>query len=595
MKTRKRFCLFACITLLLVMLLPHHTSTSAPSASVSGLTPFTEHTITESGRQKAYAIDMDGDGDMDVLSPISWWENDGSENFVEHIIDPEGAYAVYAADLDGDGDVDVLSARGGAAFDTDDITWWENDGNQSFTGHVIRDNFDLAISVHASDVDGDGDMDVLGAARAADDITWWENDGSESFTEHTIDGFFDGAHSVYASDVDGDGDVDVLGAAWLAYDITWWENDGTQSFTEHTIDSDFLGAQVVYATDVDGDGDVDVLGAAYSGDEITWWENDGSESFTEHTIDGDLNGPRCVYASDVDGDGDVDVLGVASYADDITWWENDGSENFTKHTIDGQFDSARWVDAADVDGDGDVDVLGATPTDGIAWWEQRSPGSAVFLPAALNNAGPPASAPVLDDIANPDGNGDYTVSWSAVERAINYTLQEDDNPGFSSPTTRYFGSDTSRTITGKSVGTYYYRVMASNDLGSSDWSEVKSVEVTIEPTAEPPPSCPDAGAWSGSTNQGSPIDFSVSSSCRAGDLTIEYWVVCPAGIMWKKKTFDYSTSITDDRFEFDDDGDPTVSGRFTSQTRASGTWSSSFSLPGVGTCSGSGTWSANGP
>lgn len=32
-----------------------------------------------------------------------------------------------------------------------------------------------------------------------------------SFYEHTIDGTFNGATSVYAIDLDGDGDVDVLG------------------------------------------------------------------------------------------------------------------------------------------------------------------------------------------------------------------------------------------------------------------------------------------------------------------------------------------------------------------------------------------------
>ncbi len=95
----------------------------------------------------------------------------------------------------------------------------------------------------------------------------------ESFTEHTIKGDFGGANSVYATDVDGDGDVDVLGAALDADDITWWENDGSESFTEHTIKGDFNGATSVYATDVDGDGDVDVLGAAYIANEITWWEN----------------------------------------------------------------------------------------------------------------------------------------------------------------------------------------------------------------------------------------------------------------------------------------------------------------------------------
>ena len=35
----------------------------------------------------------------------------------------------------------------------------------------------------------------------------------QSWTEHTIDGSFDATRSVYAVDVDGDGDMDVLGAA----------------------------------------------------------------------------------------------------------------------------------------------------------------------------------------------------------------------------------------------------------------------------------------------------------------------------------------------------------------------------------------------
>ena len=54
---------------------------------------------------------------------------------------------------------------------------------------------------------------VVNAARGSDEITWWENDGNENFTEHTIDDDFDGAYDVYATDLDSDGDVDILGAA----------------------------------------------------------------------------------------------------------------------------------------------------------------------------------------------------------------------------------------------------------------------------------------------------------------------------------------------------------------------------------------------
>ncbi len=80
--------------------------------------------------------------------------------------------------------------------------------------------------------------------------------------------------------------------------------------------------------------------------------------------------------------------------------------------------------------------------------------------------------PVLNPISNTDGDGNYTVSWSSSEGATTYTLEEDDNVGFSSPTTVYSGSSTSKNISGRDVGTYYYRVRASNAYASSDWSNV---------------------------------------------------------------------------------------------------------------------------
>ncbi|KPJ70531.1 hypothetical protein AMJ52_09830 [candidate division TA06 bacterium DG_78] len=247
-----------------------------------------------------------------LLAQIGWTEHFIADNF-------DGALPVYAIDLDDDGDIDVL----GAAYHDDDITWWENDGNENFTEHTIADNFDGANSVYAIDLDDDDDIDVLGTAHDADDITWWENDGDENFTEHTIDGTFDYAYSVYAIDIEPDGDVDVLGAAYNADDITWWENDGNENFTEHTIAGTFDGPRSVYAIDLDDDGDVDVLGAAANADDITWWENDGNENFTEHTIADNFPGANSVYAIDLDDDNDVDVLGAALNSDDIAWWQSD--------------------------------------------------------------------------------------------------------------------------------------------------------------------------------------------------------------------------------------------------------------------------------
>ena len=58
---------------------------------------------------------------------------------------------------------------------------------------------------------------------------------------------------------------------------------------------------------------------------------------------------------------------------------------------------------------------------------------------------------------------------------------------------------TSTTVTGKDIGTYYYRVMAGNDRFESTWSNIKSAEVTV-----PLPECPEIVAWRGGDESGSP-------------------------------------------------------------------------------------------
>ena len=339
-----------------------------------------------SGANSVFAADIDSDGDMDILGAaqigddITWWENtDGTGiAWIEHTVDLyfNGARSVYATDVDSDGDIDVL----GAANFADDITWWENtDGTgAAWIEHTVDGDFDGAASVFAADVDGDGDMDVLGAAYAANDIAWWENtDGTgTAWIEHTLDADLDGAISVYAADINNDGNIDVLGAAHFADDITWWENtDGTgTAWIEHTVDADFPGAISVYAADINDDGDIDVLGAAYYGDNITWWENiDGiGTAWIEHIVDGDFNGADLACAVDIDSDGDLDIVGSAQFADDITWWENtDGTGTaWIEHTVDGDFDGARSAYATDIDGNGDIDILGAAiMTNDIVWWD----------------------------------------------------------------------------------------------------------------------------------------------------------------------------------------------------------------------------------
>ncbi len=87
------------------------------------------------------------------------------------------------------------------------------------------------------------------------------------------------------------------------------------------------------------------------------------------------------------------------------------------------------------------------------------------------------ATPVLNAIDNADHDGNYTVSWQSVSGAATYTLQEATNPYFSGAVTVYSSSGTSWAATNKPVGTYYYRVRATNCAGDSGWSNVRSATV----------------------------------------------------------------------------------------------------------------------
>ena len=324
------------------------------------------HTIVSNfdGAVCVKAADIDGDGDIDVFgaaqgdADITWWENDdpngNASSWTEHSVDSNfgGASNVYTADIDRDGDLDVV----GAGAYEDSIAWWENvSGNGStWTKHIIVSGFDGPSGVYAADVDGDGDMDVLGASNAAglaaDGISWWRNldRHGTSWTEQSVDESFIEAVKVCAADVDGDGDIDILGTATVADKINWWENSDPNgngsSWEVHTVEAN-LDAYGLQAAEIDGDGNIDILVTDGGGDEIAWWENSDPNGngllWDKHTVRDSYNGPRSAFAVDLDQDGDLDIVGSAYLGDEVTWWENsstngDGSV-WTEHTLDGDY------------------------------------------------------------------------------------------------------------------------------------------------------------------------------------------------------------------------------------------------------------------
>lgn len=103
---------------------------------------------------------------------------------------------------------------------------------------------------------------------------------------------------------------------------------------------------------------------------------------------------------------------------------------------------------------------------------------AAFPLNASYKINPPSAptAPSLNPIRT-TGTNSYVVSWSAVPTATIYILQQSKSPSFTNFQVVAKGNILSKSFANMPNGTYYYRVRAKNDIGSSHFSNVQSITV----------------------------------------------------------------------------------------------------------------------
>ena len=121
-------------------------------------------------------------------------------------------------------------------------------------------------------------MDILWRRVAA---TWkflarprYENDGSQSFREVVMVYYADGACSVEAMDVDGDGNMDILGANEDDWEVAIYFYDGG-AVASSSVTAQIVGTSTRYTdlqpVDVDGTGTIDVVASSYSDHTVAWY------------------------------------------------------------------------------------------------------------------------------------------------------------------------------------------------------------------------------------------------------------------------------------------------------------------------------------
>ena len=406
-----------------------------------------EISTTAIGAFDVYISDIDGDGDQDVLSAsnsddkIAWYENTDSLGTFgpQQIITTSamGAISVYSSDIDGDGDQDVLFASG----QDDKIAWYENtDGLGTFGAQqTLTISLGWIHSIYSSDIDGDGNQDILSGYHADNQVSWFKNmDGNGNFgPAQTITNLADKPQSIYTADIDGDGDQDVLSASTEDNKVAWYENmDGNGNFgAQKIISTSALSPQSVFAIDIDSDGDLDVLSASWADNKIAWYENTNGDGVfgPQQIISTDVDRAFVVYTTDIDNDNDNDVLSVSVWGDEIAWFENmDGNGNFgTKQIITTLADGAVSVYTADLDNDGDEDVLSASWADNkIAWYENMDGNGSFGEQQIITTSAEVAYSVYAIDI---DGDGDNDVlSASRDDNKIAWYENMDGNGNFGS-------------------------------------------------------------------------------------------------------------------------------------------------------------------
>ena len=387
-------------------------------------------------RNELYSVDIDSDGDLDIVScavsfgtdEIVWWENaDGSgTEWIKKVIEGGiiNAQSVFPADIDGDNDIDILGSFYPGSKTTDNgVVWWENsDGvGTSWIKHAIDEEFDLVEDLYAADIDGDSDTDVLGASRYSHGLYWWENtDGSgTTWIKSNFLPVGCAGYAVCTTDIDSDGDVDVVfsGSEYYGF-LKWYENlDGSGiSWASHSILYEFW-ARSLSCGDLDDDADIDVLAAGYYG--CLWLENsDGiGTSWIEHEISGDFTS----NIGDINGDGYLDIV-CKNPGYGISWWRNSSAfpgEYWTKYLIDSELYFPFSICIADLNNDNSMDIVSSDSNeDGIFWWNLDGYTSEGFLESSI-----------LDTECSPQW---ASIDWSSSEPAgtdLYFQYKTSDDPG----------------------------------------------------------------------------------------------------------------------------------------------------------------------
>lgn len=261
--------------------------------------------------------DLDADGDQDLMRggyrEMTYYENTGdslSPQFASPQVNPYGLvntpYEVlpHFMDMDSDGDMDVLAAVYPIGFE-----YFENTGTPSapqfaspvFNPFSLAPGDSVPAIIASADLDDDGDIDLLtGGSNGS--FNFFENTGTGAaaqFAAPQRNPFSLSSVYYYAFpafvDLDEDGDFDLLAGEYYSYgsvygNFQYFENTGSKTNPQFAAPrkNPFGLTPVTYLAlpafaNLDGDGDMDLLVVEYYG-ATNYYENTSTISLREKSL-----------------------------------------------------------------------------------------------------------------------------------------------------------------------------------------------------------------------------------------------------------------------------------------------------------------------
>ncbi|MEE2640177.1 MAG: PVC-type heme-binding CxxCH protein [Planctomycetota bacterium] len=289
-----------------------------------------------------WAHDFNADGAVDILTvgmpgnAAFWFENPGttamgSRHWIRRkVFDGIGNESPAFVNLLGDARPELVCIHKGAFCC---IEYRMAKGEVLFSRRFLTDNLGLDRFTHGlgvADIDGDGKADLLETRG------WWQQQPDQGFVFHPIRFAEGGGAQMHAYDIDGDGDNDVICSQNAhGYGLKWFEQrrEGTRiDFVPHTILSDKpsghplgLAVSQLHAAalaDIDGDGIQDLVTGkrfwAHGGGDpgarqlpVLFWlktiRRRGRVHFAPRLIDGRSGVGTQVTVADINRDGKPDI------------------------------------------------------------------------------------------------------------------------------------------------------------------------------------------------------------------------------------------------------------------------------------------------